>query len=158
MQTFVRGTLAAGLLAIGYVIGVTGILAPTVSQAQKFGDKDAEVALDNIKAAAAAVEQAMHVLSENELYNPAITGINAFAVTAGGLNALQDLESGRGVDPETFAGLYAGLAVDEIMEHLGKDEEGRLTYKNKVIRMYPVSRLKRMFEHRSKLIGAESEE
>ena len=59
------------------------------------------------------------------------TAINAFLVLSGGGNALDDLESGHGVDPETFAALYAGLAIPEIGDHLAKDDQSRLTYKGK---------------------------
>jgi hypothetical protein len=73
------------------------------------------------------------------------------------LNASRDAAeaamAGRGVDPETFAGLYAGLAVDEVASELAHDDEGRLTYKGKLVRMYPISRLKRLFAQRSAASG-----
>lgn len=75
------------------------------------------------------------------------------AVLAGGINAVDDLESGRGVDPETFAALYADEATEDVKLHLGKDEDGRLTYKNKVVRIYPISRLKKMQAQRLIITG-----
>ena len=78
----------------------------------------------------------MQVLSDEKRYVPAIQGLNAFATSAGGVDAVADLESGQGVDPETFAGLYAGQALAEVAEHLGRDAEGHLTYKNKIVRIY----------------------
>jgi len=157
MQTFLRVFLGLGLVSVGYILGSTGILTPELLQAQ-----DAQATpmtketRDSVKNATFAVDSALQALQGEEFYSPAIIGVNAFAVTSGGANALQDLEEGRGVDPETFAGLYAGLAVDEIAEHLDKDDEGRLTYKNKVIRMYPISRLKQMFAERE-AIASEGE-
>ena len=74
---------------------------------------------------------------------------NSFLVSTGGGDAVADLESGRGVDPETFAALYADLATDEIAQHLAKDGEGRLTYKGKLVRIYPIARLKELFTKRS---------
>jgi hypothetical protein len=84
----------------------------------------------------------------------------------GGLNAKEDLESGRGVDPETFAALYAAAydlkklnLKDESLADwvdiglLDYDAEGRLTYQNKVVRIYPVSRLKKLNTQRRVLIG-----
>ena len=84
---------------------------------------------------------------------PATKGLNAFAVSCGGVNALDDLEAGNGVDPETFAGLYAGLAKPDVAAQLGRDDQGRITYKNKIVRMYPVSRLKKLFATRLKYSG-----
>jgi len=83
----------------------------------------------------------------------ATEGVNAFAVTTGGVDAMDDLEKGRGVDPETFAALYAGQANKEVADSLDHDDQGRLTYKNKVIRMYPVSRLKELFQERLRYAG-----
>ena len=60
-----------------------------------------------------------------------------------------------GVDPETFAALYAGLASPEVRQSLARDAQGRLTYKNKVIRMYPIARLKQAFLERDRLAGIE---
>ena len=110
-----------------------------------------------IKAALDAINVAQQALMQEGLYTPAVEGLNTFAVTAGGVNAISDLETGRGVDPETFAGLYAGLAVDEVNEQLGRDDEGRLTYKNRLIRMSPISDIKRMYSNRARLAGEEPE-
>jgi hypothetical protein len=79
--------------------------------------------------------------------------MNTYAIMVGGVDALDDLESGRGVDPETFAALYAGDAIDEVAQHLSRDEDGRLTYKNRPLRIYPVSRLKKLHSQRLVITG-----
>ena len=71
------------------------------------------------------------------------------------MDAVADLDSGQGVDPVTFAGLYAGRAIQEVADHLSYDEEGRLLYKNKVVRMYSIERLKRLFAQQDLLAGKE---
>ncbi|MCH7688590.1 MAG: hypothetical protein IH899_18235 [Planctomycetes bacterium] len=91
----------------------------------------------------------MIALQQENVYNSATKGLNSFLVSTGGGDAVADLESGRGVDPETFAALYADLATDEVAQHLAKDEEGRLTYKGKLVRIYPIARLKELFTKRS---------
>ena len=62
-----------------------------------------------------------------------------------------DRVDGRGVDPETFAGLYAGQAIAKFGKDLKTDERGRLTYKDKVVRMYSISRIKKLYSSRAKL-------
>ena len=69
----------------------------------------------------------------------------------GGVNAEQDLEEGRGVDPETFAALYADMATPKIAEHLDYDEQGRLRYKKNVIRIYSKERLRTLFNQKDQL-------
>ena len=59
------------------------------------------------------------------------------------------------MDPETFAALYAGLATVEIQEHIAKDSQGRVTYKGKVVQMYPIRRLTQLFKERLKYSGEE---
>lgn len=87
------------------------------------------------------------------------SGLNFFAVSVGGVNAEQDLEEGRGVDPETFAALYADLASPKIAEHLDYDELGRLRYKKNVIRLYSRDRLRALFHERDRLdVRAEAAE
>ena len=100
-------------------------------------------AFNGLKAVAETLEQ------EN-LYVSATPYLNVFAIAAGGINCVQDLEDGRGVDPETFAALYAGEGKPEVKEHLDTDDQGRLTYKSKVIRIYPKQRMKKIYQERLK--------
>lgn len=158
MSKYTQALVGLGLLVTGFIGGA--VLSPQLPrlQAQVPAEGPTEETQVRIKAAIDAIDVAQQSLIQERLYNPAIEGLNAFAVTAGGTNALQDLETGRGVDPETFAGLYAGLAVDQVSQHLSRDDEGRLTYKNRVIRMAPISEIKRMYSNRSRLAGEEPEE
>ena len=104
--------------------------------------------MDRIKEMRIAIRNAADTLEGEGKYEPITVGLNSFLLLGGGGNAREDLESGRGVDPETFAALHAGYALPEIGDHLGYDEQGRLTYQNKVVRMYSVSRLRQLYEHR----------
>lgn len=157
-----------GLLLVGYGLGTTGLFAPGFLRAQGKDDDEAsneklaarasidelpKETLEKVKAAFEALRVARDALEGQNRYTSIIQDdFNAFAVTVGGVDAMKDLQSGRGVDPETFAALYAGRAKPEIAVDIDKDEEGRLTYKNKVVRMYSISRLKRMFEQRTSIV------
>ena len=81
----------------------------------------------------------------------AFIGTNYFGVSVGGIDAIRDLEEGRGVDPETLAALYSGFAIPVVAEHLNMKHvrndagqlelkivsvDGRLRYKGAVVRMY----------------------
>jgi len=90
---------------------------------------------------------------------PAILELNYLAMSVGGIDALKDLEEGRGVDPETLAGLYAGYAVPSVARELNMapggggrwkitSPDGRLRYKGTVVRMYSPNRLRKLFERR----------
>ncbi|HBN78021.1 MAG TPA: hypothetical protein DD473_19870, partial [Planctomycetaceae bacterium] len=77
---------------------------------------------------------------------PATTGMNPYLILTGGGDAIADLEAGIGVDPITFAELYAGMALREVGDEITRDEQNRLLYKNKLIRMYSVDRMKKRYE------------
>jgi hypothetical protein len=157
MRTTIRWCGAIGLLVGGYALGASGILSPVAVQAQPAAEELelTEATLEKYKTAYNALQATGQALQEEGRYVPAIQGVNAFAITAGGVDAVQDLETGRGVDPETFAGLYAGRAIEEVAQHLARDAEGRLTYKNRVVRIYPISRLQQLFAERDRLSGLE---
>ncbi len=165
MRTLYRGLYAIGFVTFGYLLGVSGMLTPGLLKAQVGGANaqnkvvggPTDETKEKIKSAYLALDLAMAALRQDKLYTSAIIPINSFLVMAGGADALDDLEKGRGVDPETFAALYADLATDEVAENLGRDEQGRVTYNNKVVRMYPISRLKKMFADRDLLAGLEEE-
>ncbi|MEQ9410803.1 MAG: hypothetical protein RIK87_24035 [Fuerstiella sp.] len=95
--------------------------------------------------------------------NTAMIGTNYFAVSVGGIDAIKDLEEGRGVDPETFAALYAGFAIPSVGKHLNLTRvrdarghvqmaidaaDGRLRYKGAVLRLYSPERLRELFDRR----------
>ena len=144
-----------GLLGVGYVLGANGTFAPKPLGAQGApaeGGPSAE-SFKKLQDAFTAIKAASETLEQENLYVPATASLNVFAVTAGGLNAVQDLEDGRGVDPETFAALYSGEAKAEIKEHLDYDDTGRLTYKGKVVRIYPKQRMKKIFQERARFMG-----
>ncbi|MCR9198416.1 MAG: hypothetical protein NXI04_07235 [Planctomycetaceae bacterium] len=94
----------------------------------------------------------------------AFIGVNYFGVSVGGIDALKDLEEGRGVDPETFAALYAGFAVPSVARHLNmkkqllaggglklqiESPDGRLRYKGAAIRLYSRQKLSSLFDRRA---------
>lgn len=160
------------LLAAGYVLGASQILSPAALFAQAENEKAektdkpaaapaanqpniSEETRAKIKAAADALKAAMDALTEEQQYSAATQGMNAFAILSGGNNSLKDLKSGAVVDPETFAALYSGLAVDSVAADLGRDPDGRLTYKGTLIRMYPLVRLKSVYANRAAITGEE---
>jgi hypothetical protein len=153
MRWTIRLSLMLIVFAVGYGLGRVDTGRSSALIAQEAVSGPTEETARKIQTANDALKAALEGLKNESLYNPATKGMNVTAVLAGGVDAIDDLESGRGVDPETFAALYADLAVDEVAQHLAKDVEGRLTYKNKLVRIYPVSRLKRLNTQRAILAG-----
>ena len=152
MRSVWKSLMVLGLVGLGYVLGANGTFAPKFlrAQAAKTEGGPSEESRKKLVEAFAALKGAAETLEQENLYVSATNGLNVFAITAGGLNAINDLEDGRGVDPETFAALYAGEAKPEVREHLDYDEQGRLTYKGKVVRIYPKHRMKSIYLERLK--------
>jgi hypothetical protein len=149
MRRWKTAAFGAAMLAVGYLLGATGAWESGRVTAQ-----DARVSAsvrDKIIAANNALQQAADALKSEGGYNAVTEGVNAFLVLTGGGDAQQDLESGLGVDPETFAALYADRAIPEIQENLARDADNRLTYNGKVVQMYSKSRLQRLYAERTKL-------
>lgn len=69
-------------------------------------------------------------------------------LSVAGIDAVRDLEEGRGVDPETFAAIYADRATPEVTQNIDTDADGRKRYKGTVIRLYSKERLKEIFQRR----------
>lgn len=148
MRTVYRAGIAVGLVAVGYFLGTMRVFQPADAHAQ--GAALVELSTpDKVKAAQKAIETAQQALVSDGKYQPVVAGFNSFAVTCGGVDAVKDLEEGRGVDPETFAGLYAGQAIGKFANDLKTDERGRLTYKDKVVRMYSINRIKKLYSQRA---------
>jgi hypothetical protein len=146
MKILGRTMAVMGLISVGYFLGTLEMFSPKNVRAQPaVGEKSTK---DKVKDAQKAVDNAQRALLTDKTYQPVINGINAFATTVGGVDALKDLEEGRGVDPETFAGLYAGQILSKHEMHLDKNANGQLTYKGKVIRMYSIDRLKKLYAKR----------
>ena len=142
----------AGLILTGFVLGAFSVRPFAAAPAQVSNPADvaaepvdiSEANGEKVKQATDAIATAQTALEQDGLYTPAIRGLNAYATLSGGVDAVTDLESGRGVDPITFSGLHVGLATDDVLPHLAYDANGRLTYKGKLVRMYPPERMRRM--------------
>lgn len=146
------------VFALGYLAGSAHWSGSTVAKAQFGGDPASDEIAKSITAAYSSLQTVRNNLNQDGRYNPATKVMNVSALMAGGIDAIDDLEAGRGVDPETFAALYAGHGLDEVAIELDTDENGRLTYKGKVIRMYSIERLKKMFQERLKYSGEDEED
>lgn len=109
--------------------------------------------LEKIKIAYDALVDASDALAKEGYYASATTEVNVFGVLSGGVNAIADLQSGNGVDPETFAAIYAGSVKPEVEALLQRDPDNRYTYDGKLVQMYPVSELRRRFLIRARLTG-----
>jgi hypothetical protein len=154
MSLIPRTVFCLCLLSIGYALGALQLAAPSPLRADPTADAIQGTVRDKLRSAEQALAEAMQMLQDEKRYVPAILGINAFATTVGGVDAIADLESGQGVDPETFAGLYAGQAIPEVAEHLAHDAQGRVTYKSRVVRLYNPTRLKQLFAARAEFAPA----
>ena len=163
---YLKKSLAAfALIGLGYLLGAAGRLPSGLLWAQAETEEAPSAAeltgateetLTKVRTALAALKGAADALQEEQKYVPATSGINVFAVSVGGIDAVKDLEAGRGVDPETFAALYAGQATDEVSAKLGYDAEHRLTYNNRLLRMYPLARIKKLYQVREAILGSKS--
>lgn len=158
LKTVVSGLI---LFAVGY--GTATLNGSTPSQIEATQDTPPDQLSNDTLKAYKKVTKAIREL--NNLYVAsgrsisAFDGVNYFAASVGGINAEKDLEEGRGVDPETFAAIYAGKASKAIKDNLDADELGRLRYKKNVIRLYSQERLQMMFKQRDQLeIRSESAE
>lgn len=149
-MTRIRSILyALALLSIGYLCGASGQF---VGQATaQNGDALPDQVSTRIRDAYRRLQDAKDSLESNGQYEAITEGINTFLVLTGGGNAREDLESGRGVDPETFAGLYAGKALPEIQTLLGVNDKGQITYNNEVVRMYSKEQLRKRFAQRAQI-------
>jgi hypothetical protein len=149
MRRWKTAAYGGAMLALGYLLGATGAWDSGKLTAQEAGVTN--TVKDRIVAANTALQQAADALKSETQYEAVTEGVNAFLVLSGGGNALTDLQSGTGVDPETFAALYAGQALPEIQENLAFDDENRLTYNGTVVQLYSKSRLQRLYAERLKL-------
>ncbi len=140
----------AFMLTLGYLLGVSGAGFQQLT-AQEGDAGVSEDAANKIRAAYRALGEAKEALIAEGRYETITDGTNAFMILAGGGSAKDDLESGRGVDPETFAALYAGKALPEVAELLDSDDSGRITYNKEVVRLYSKARLEKIFADRIKI-------
>lgn len=159
-----RLAFGAALVGLGYLLGSCSPFAP--ARAQDADSRPSEEAAKKITEANEKLKAAVETLKLESRYESATRHVNSYSVLVGGVNAKEDLESGHGVDPETFAALYTAaydlkklnikdesLADWVEIAKLDYDAEGRLTYDGKVVRIYSVSRLKKLRAQRLVLIG-----
>ena len=152
MRIFVQTFAVLGIFAAGYFVGSSNI-APTKQLTAQDAEPLSKDATDRIREALTSLNTAREVLEAEGRYSAVTKGVNVFSISVGGIDARADLEKNRGVDPETFAALYAGMAADDVADQLDKDEQGRLTYNGRVVRLYPISRLSALYQERLKFDG-----
>ena len=157
MKPHPRLASSAVLLGAGALLGSWLAVPATPLSAQAAAEVPidlSEATAEKVKAASNAVAAAQATLEQEGLYKPAVRGANAYAVLCGGLDAIADLEGGRGVDPITFAGLHAGLAIDDVATLLAFDATGRLTYNGKLVRIYSIERMRNLVERQKAVLEA----
>jgi len=145
-------TFAAVIFTAGYLVGSSGSARhKTVTAAPLQDERLSDQALVTYKAAQLRFNELGDLLEAENRYRSVSNDQNYFAVSVGGIDALRDLEEGRGVDPETFAALYAERSTPEIAEHVEIGKDGRLRYKGNIVRMYSRERLKSVFRKRDEI-------
>lgn len=141
------------ILGLGYGLGVFFHPQPTTLHAQSVGQTGYErETVAGFQALHQKIGEVATALEGEGKYTSAVDGTNSFAIAFGGVDAIKDLEEDRGVDPETFAALYAGRASPDVFPHLGTDSRGRLTYKGNVVKLYSRERLKKLYARRDQLL------
>lgn len=155
MKSSMRIIVACGLVAVGYFLGSTRDFQAV--QAQTEESMPSDEAIKKIRDAHVAIKAAVQQLKVESKYESVTKAVNPFSVLVGGINVKDDLESGHGVDPDTFAAL--SVAIYDIKKNNLKDDlladwvdpnlfsydnNGRLTFRDKVLRIYSISRLRKL--------------
>ena len=168
MRSSMQGAIAASLIGIGYLLGSAQIFQSAFAQSEDSAPSDD--AVKKIAESHEALKRAVEQLQRESRYSAVTKSVNAFAVLAGGIDVKEELEAGNGVDPETWASLY--VATDELKRNrvkdesladwvdtnlLGFDNDGHLTYRNKVVRIYSVSKLRKVIAQRMVVLGESKE-
>ncbi|MEZ6034848.1 MAG: hypothetical protein R3C17_17285 [Planctomycetaceae bacterium] len=154
------------LFAAGFVCGHLDSALPSMLNAQQDNpSKYSEQMLTAYQKARKAVVDLNDMFIATGQSTAAASDVNYFSVSVGGIDVHRDLEEGRGVDPETFAALYAyedqitngvkerifkQFGVD-VSQHLDTDDNGRIRYKQKVVQLYSTERLNELFNRRDEL-------
>lgn len=154
MKRFGNWLAVALVFGVGYACGTFNAGEPShlraVQELKPVGDMSRDT-LISYKSFLKGSKDLADSLSAESLNIPAMPGLNYFAMSVGGVDAVRDLEEGRGVDPETFAAIYADRASPELTQHIETDSEGRKRFKGSVVRMYSQERLKELFQRRDQL-------
>lgn len=144
-------TFGVAMLAMGYGLGTQSISIIPALVAQEGDSGLSEDSASKVRAAHESLKAAMDALQQDGRYEGLSDAPNAYLVLSGGGNAMEDLQSGQGVDPESFAALYSGNIKQEIKDGLTTDDNGRLLYNDHLVRMYSRTRLEKVFAERAKL-------
>jgi len=168
MRISMQIVTASCFVAMGYLLGSSSLSPLVLAQSDEAAVS--EDATKKIVEAHDALKKAVDQLKLESRYESVTKGVNAYSVLVGGVNAKEDLESGHGVDPETFAALNVAvyqlkknnLKDDQLADWvdtnlLGYDSNGHLTYRNKVVRIYSVSRLRKLNAQRMVVLGETKE-
>ena len=185
MRYAIRLVIASGLLGVGYLMGSSHVFLPAFAEQQD--ELPSEEAIRKIADAYAALKSASQQLQDESRYNSITKTLNPYSILVGGINVKEDLESGKGVDPDTYAALNViaydlknqtkKFAKDEnaedddlaewvtekknrsesLLTKLGYDNYGRLTYDSKVVKMYSISRLRRLIDQRKVILNMTKE-
>lgn len=168
MRNITRVFTAICLVALGYFMGNSRMFQ--VAHAEPAEVAASEDAIKRIVEAHEALKKAVSQLKLESHYESVTKAVNPYAVLVGGINAKEDLEGGHGVDPETFAAL--NVAVYQLKKNnikdeqladwvdtnlLGYDSNGHVTYRNKVVRIYSISRLRQLNAQRMVVLGETKE-
>ena len=167
MRSSVQIFTAGCLIAIGYVLGTCQVHRVAFAEPE---DSVSDESTKKISDANDALKKAVEQLKLESRYESVTKGVNPYSVLVGGINAKEDLEGGHGVDPDTFAALNVAVyqlkknnVKDESLADwvdtnlLGYDNNGHLTYRNKVVRIYSISRLRKLNAQRMVILGETKE-
>lgn len=169
MRTSMRILAVGGLVVLGYLLGSSQSFR--AAHAQSADTPPSDEAIKKIVEAHDSLKKAAAQLALESRYTSATKAVNPYAILVGGINVKDDLESGHGVDPDTFAAL--SVAAYELKKNhikddsladwvdtnlFGYDADGNLTYKNKVIRIYSISRMRKLNAQRMIVLGEVKEQ
>jgi len=145
MKNLKRILSATLLVAMGYILGSYQWETTPSANAEQY-KRPASADILKVREAYSILTDVRGNLINDNRHQNALTIVNPLAVCSGGINVIDDLNKGNGVDPVTFGALYAGLASPDLANELGFDEQGRLLFRNKEVRLYSPKKMAKLYE------------
>ncbi|QDU82068.1 hypothetical protein Pla110_38230 [Polystyrenella longa] len=140
--------LTLALIGVGYGMGLAhqNLISEVRAQGPSRTEGVSTESLTRIRNSYATLADVQKDLVASGRQEVGLSVVNVLAIGAGGTRTLEDLERGTGVDPFTFGALYAGLADPSIRSEVSFDEDNRLMYRGKALRLYSPERMKKLFK------------